>query len=131
MRTTKKTLTRMMKKSNRRLAAALCCAVLLPALAAKAGEKPKPYALIFGTVYGPDQRAAAGVKIKVRRATDKKPKWDLISDRRGEFALRLPPQPMDYVVWADLKDKQAAQRTEVKVHIQNDERQDIALHLTE
>jgi len=38
---------------------------------------------------------------------------------------------MDYLVWADLKDVQAAKKTEVKVRVEKDERQDIALHLTE
>jgi hypothetical protein len=104
--------------------------LLFAALAA--GEsKPKPYALIFGTVFNSEQHAVAGVKVKIRRATDKKAKWELISDRRGEFAQRLPAEPMDYVVWADLKDRQAAHKTEVKVHIEKEERQDIALHPTE
>ncbi len=114
------------------LPALLCCALfLLSSVQLNAGEKPKPYALIFGTVFGPDQHTAAGVKIKIRRASDKKAKWELVSDRRGEFAQRLPAEPMDYLVWADLKDRQAAQKTEVKVHVEKDERQDIALHLTE
>jgi hypothetical protein len=117
--------TRKMRKSS------LLVPFLLFAVLAAAESKPKPYALIFGTVFNADQRAVAGVKVKIRRAADKKAKWELISDRRGEFAQRLPAEPMDYVVWADLKDRQAAHKTEVKVHIEKEERQDIALHLTE
>jgi hypothetical protein len=94
----------------------------------KPGE---PYALIFGTLLGPDNRPVQGVTIKIRRADKNKARWEHISDRRGEFARRVPPGPADYVVWADLKDKQAAEKTEVKVHFAGDERHDIILHLTE
>ena len=100
-----------------------------------AGEKPKPYALIFGTVFGPDGRSVYGVKVKIRRADQKKAHWELYSDHAGEFAQRVPAGRADYVVWADLKDyklpsgKQLKPGTEVTVHIQNDERSDLSLHL--
>jgi len=63
----------------------------------------KPYALIFGTVWGPDDRPVYGVRVKIRRADQKKPKWELFSDHRGEFAQRLPAGKADYIVWVDLK----------------------------
>jgi hypothetical protein len=97
----------------------------------------KPYALIFGTVWGPDQRPVHGVHVKVRRVGQKKAKWDLYSDHQGEFALRLPAAKADYVVGADLKGvktlngKQLHLAEEVAVHIEADERQDIGLHLKE
>src|SRR6266404_4402017 len=99
---------------------------------AASDKKPDPrhaYALIFGTIYGPDNHPAAGIKIKMRREGEKKT-IELVSDRRGEFAHRFPAGKADYAVWVDLKDKQAAQKTEVKVHIEKDERQDLSLHLT-
>lgn len=95
----------------------------------------KPYALIFGTVWGPDNRPLYAVKVKIRRADQNKAKWELYSDHSGEFAQRLPPGPADYVVWADLKGykppdgRQLQPGGEVKVHIDNDERADIGLHL--
>jgi hypothetical protein len=95
----------------------------------------KPYALIYGTVWGPDNRPLYGVKVKIRRSDQKKAKWELVSDRRGEFAQRLPAGKADYLVWADLKSyksltgKQLKQDAEVPVHIDNDERADIGLHL--
>ncbi len=108
----------------------------LSAQPASADQKPdKPYALIFGTVWGPDDRPLYGVKVKIRRADQKKPRWELMSDRRGEFAQRVPPGPADYLIWADLKayksptGKELHQDSEVKVHIDNDERQDTGLHL--
>jgi hypothetical protein len=100
---------------------------------AKANQKP--YALIFGTVWGPDNRPLYGVKVKIRRAAQKKAKWELFSDHSGEFAQRLPAGRADYLVWADLKSykslsgKELKQDGEVPVHIENDERADIGLHL--
>lgn len=95
----------------------------------------KPYALIFGTVWGPGDHPLYGVKVKIRRADQKKAKWELFSDHNGEFAQRLPVGPADYLVTADLKGykspvgRQLQAGEEVKVHIDNDERQDVGLHL--
>ncbi len=104
--------------------------------AAPAGKKPdQPYALIFGTVWGPDDHPLYGVKVKIRRADQKKARWELNSDHHGEFAQRLPVGPADYLVWADLKGyksptgKELHQDAEVKVHVDNDEREDVGLHL--
>ena len=94
-------------------------------------DPKKPYALLAGTVWAPDNRPAYGVKVKIRRAAEKKARWELYSDRRGEFAQRLPAGAADYVVWADLKGKKGQPVVEVKVHIENDERVDISLHLVE
>jgi len=101
-----------------------------------AGEKPpKPYALIYGTVFGPDGFTVYGVRIKIRSVNEKKPRWELYSDHGGEFAQRVPAGQVDYVIWADLKGfklpdgKKLHAGQEVTVHIQNDERADISLHL--
>lgn len=105
------------------------------AAATAQSKQAKPYALIFGTVWGPDNRPLYAVKVKIRRADQTKAKWELYSDHSGEFAQRLPPGPADYVVWADLKGykstdgRQLQPGDEVKVHINNDERADIGLHL--
>lgn len=106
--------------------------------AASAPKKLKPtdpYALIFGTVWGPDDHAAYGVKVKIRRASDQKPKWELYSDHRGEFALRVAAGKNDYIVGADLKGVKTQDGhpvhlvEEVPVHVEYDERVDIGLHL--
>jgi hypothetical protein len=95
----------------------------------------KPYALIFGTVWGPDARPVYGIRIRIRRANQKKPKWEVFSNHAGEFAQRVPPGNADYVVWADLKGYKWPDHNkllpgpEVKVHIDNDERADIGVHL--
>jgi hypothetical protein len=100
-----------------------------------AEDPRKPYALIFGTVWGPDDRPVYGVKIKIRRADQKHAKWELYSDHRGEFAQRVPAGKADYVVRADskgvksLNGKQLHPGDEVTVHIESEERADIGLHL--
>ena len=99
--------------------------------------KEKPFAVIVGTVWGPDDRPVYGVKVNIRKATDKpkKVRWEVYSDHHGEFEQRLPAKEAEYVVWADLKGykpedgKPLHLAKEVTVHIYNDERQDIGLHL--
>jgi hypothetical protein len=114
--------------------------VLLPAFGWQehllAAQKEKPYALIFGTVWGPDDRPVYGVAVKIRRASDKKPKWEVYSDHRGEFAQRVPAGEADYILTADLKHVKTADgravrlAKEVTVHIYSEEREDTGLHLT-
>jgi hypothetical protein len=114
---------------RRLLVIALCFAFALPGFA-KQKKQPQEYALIFGTVFGPDEHPVPGVPVVIQRADKKKPKYEHVSDARGEFAQRVPVGPADYVVRPQLKDKQAAEKAAVKVRIEKDERHDIALHLT-
>jgi hypothetical protein len=121
------------------------CAVLgtllLPTASSLPGleaQKTKPYALIAGTVWGPDNRPIYGVTVKIRRSTDKphKVRWEVYSDHMGEFAQRVPAGEGDYILWADLKNVKSADGKplhlpqEVTVHIYNEEREDTGLHLT-
>ena len=106
------------------------------ALLAASKHEGKPYALIAGTVWGPDDRPVYGITVKIRRAKDKKPKWELHSDHMGEFAQRVPTGENDYIISADLKGIKTADGRQLKlvqevtVHIYNDEREDTGLHLT-
>jgi hypothetical protein len=124
-----------------------------PAIAAPPPDSDKkraPYALIFGTVYGPDDRPIYGVPVKIRRADKKKAQYELMSDHRGEFAQRVPPGPADYIVWTDARlqdgskkdkkqkakgpdvtDEPSPSGHEAKVHINSEERVDVGLHLRE
>ena len=122
----------------------LLIVLLLPAftshqaLFAASKPKSKPYALIAGTVWGPDDRPVFGIPVKIRRATDKakKTRWQVVSDHMGEFAQRVPAGEADYILSADLKGVKTADGQpvrlvqEVTVHIYNDEREDTGLHLT-
>ena len=115
----------------------ISCTGLFTSLQASpaSGLHEKPYALIFGTAWGPDNRPVYGVKVKIRRADQKKARWEVYSDHNGEFAQRVPAGKADYVVWADLKGFKSSDGSklqagpEVTVHVDNDERQDIGLHL--
>jgi hypothetical protein len=95
-----------------------------------------PYALIFGTVWGPDDHPVYGITVKIRRLPSKRAKWQLYSDHSGEFAQRVAAGKADYVVSADLKGVKTTYgyplrlAEEVPVHVEYDERVDIGLHLT-
>jgi hypothetical protein len=75
------------------------------------------------------------MKVKIRRAEDKKARWEIYSSRIGEFELRVPAGKQDYIIWADtkgykLKNGQRLQPgNEVTVHIESNERADTGLHL--
>lgn len=104
-------------------------------LLARDRPKPERHALIFGTVWGPDDRALPGVEIKIRRSDQKKARWELRSNARGEFEIAVPAGRADYVIWAvtshyKLPGNKHLQRSpEVTVHVENDERADTGLHL--
>ncbi len=89
----------------------------------------KDYALIYGTVWGADDHPVAGVPITIRRVSDKRPRWELVSDRSGEFAQRVPVGPQDYIVQANIKPPKGQPKPEATVHVDNDERRDVGIHL--
>ena len=134
---------------TRNTVACLAIAVLsmiaqpLAAAGEKEQKKEKPYALIFGTAYGPDDRPLYGVRIIIHPQGKKNPRWEQMSDHRGEFAQRVPPGPADYLVTGDAEyapigtdgkpqlSKKKRLKGETKVHLDGDERQDISVHLTD
>ncbi len=126
------------------LAIIVFAALCQPAAASKdKPQKEKPYALIFGTAFGPNDRPLYGVKITIQPQKKKHPSWDLMSDHRGEFAQRVPPGPGDYVIHGEAQyapagedgkpqlSKKKRLKGDTKVHVENEERLDISLHLTE
>jgi hypothetical protein len=115
---------------------------LILSLSPRLGSAPQhgqenPYALIFGTVWGPDDHPVYGVTVKIRRASDKpkKVRWEVYSDHHGEFAQRVPAGESDYILWADLKGFKPSDGKplhlvqEVTVHVYGEEREDTGLHL--
>jgi hypothetical protein len=154
MRTTTKT-TRMKRtvitnlRWSRNTAAYLAMCVLLALLPSSVAaskdklKKEKPYALIFGTAYGPNDRPLYGVKITIRPQKKKHPSWELMSDHRGEFAQRVPAGTNDYLVHGEAEyapvgddgkpqlSKKVRLKGETRVHVDNEERRDISVHLTE
>jgi hypothetical protein len=105
---------------------------LLPSAEAQKGREP--YALIFGTVWSLQGTPVHGVAVKIRPADKRRARWHLMSDRRGEFAQRVPAGKAEYIVWAEPphhRGQPRPHRPEVKVSIEYDERVDIGLHLKE
>ena len=154
MRTTTKTkrMTRTVTTKvrwSRNTAACLAMCVLLALFSTSvsaAKDKPKkekPYALIFGTAYGPNDRPLYGVKITIRPEKKKHPSWELMSDHRGEFAQRVPAGTNDYLVQGEAEyapvgddgkpqlSKKMRLKGRTRVHVDNEERRDISVHLTE
>jgi hypothetical protein len=133
-RTTKRRKKRKVVTNRRSVAISFTIALILSssALIARSDSKPHlhdPFALLFGTIFGPDGHTLYGVRITIRRSDQKKPKWELTSDHQGEFAQRVPAGKADYIITADVKAQKGQPKPELTVHVENDERKDFALHL--
>jgi hypothetical protein len=106
-----------------------------PVLLARGRQRPERHALVFGTVWGPSDRALPGIEVKIRRTDQKKAHWTVYANSRGEFEVAVPAGRADYLIWAvtgryKLPGNRHLQRSpEVTVHIENDERADTGLHL--
>jgi hypothetical protein len=64
-----------------------------PASAPASGKKKHNYAddfLIIGTVFNEKAMSFPGVRLRIRRAGEKKFHWESYTNSRGDFALRLP-----------------------------------------
>ena len=62
--------------------------------------KPPSHAhdfLIRGTVFQPSGMAFPAVKLRIRRESEKKFRWQTVTNSRGEFAVRVP-QGLQYEV---------------------------------
>ena len=107
----------------------------------KKQPKEKPYGLIFGTAYGPDDRPLYGVKVTIRREGKNHKTWEVVSDHRGEFAQRVPADASDYLIQGEAEyapvglegkpqmSKKKKLRGQTRVHIEGEERQDVGIHL--
>lgn len=65
-----------------------------PAAGQDSSSKQKPGKhqhdfLVRGTVFTPEGLGFAGAKIRIRRAGEKKFRWEDFANRRGEFAIRV------------------------------------------
>jgi len=115
-----------------------CLVVLLviPAVA-QAGQRlnAKNSAVIFGTVWGPDDRPVYGVTVKIRRARDKKPRWEVHSNHLGEFEQLIPAGKETYVLWADTRGVKTPEGRHLRpgqpvtVEVEDKERVNTGVHL--
>jgi hypothetical protein len=138
-RTRKKKTTRMKTKTsgNSRLwIARLLLAVCFtsPALAEKKnrqkedGRESSPYALVAGTIYRPPGFALGGANVTITTEPPVKGSKPIkvVTDSRGEFAVRLPTSPSKYRVDIIKEGFKAEQRT---VSVQGEERLDLSIVL--
>src|ERR1700758_1786054 len=79
------------------LACLLFLLISVGLLQGRDAPKPQRHAVIFGTVWGPDDRALPGIEVKIRLATDnqRKARWTIYSNRRGEFEVTVPAGKAD------------------------------------
>lgn len=90
--------------SSSALLALAVLAVLAGASAAAPQEQKKrpPEVVIVGTVFTEKGFSLPGATIRITRVGDRKPRWDAVSDRRGEFGARVP-QGNEYEVRVTVK----------------------------
>lgn len=104
--------------------------VALPAGAAEKG--PKKSAVIAGTVFQETGFSLPGATVTVTAvdeagsAVDKKLVWDTETDRRGEYAIRVPAGSMRYNVRVEADGWQPAEKV---VHVNWDQRHEISFRL--
>ncbi len=110
--------------------------IIIPAVV-QARQPPAPTnsAVIFGTVWGPDDRPVYGVTVKIRRARDKRARWVIHSNHLGEFEQLVPAGKETYVIWADTRGFKTPQGKHlqpgeaVTVEIEDKERVNTGVHL--
>lgn len=108
------------------LALLAMASVPFSALAGKKKKEPAPHALLFGSVFTQEGLALPDVPVTVKAKDDRKPRWRAVSDRRGEFAIRVPPGPGTYEVTTQSKDRKNETKT---VEVLGQERVDVFFRL--
>lgn len=124
---------------GRRRTVALVIVLLLSAVTLFGGDKEKkkpqrpdtPYGVVAGTVFRADGIALPGADVVLAAEADSKDarkfnKMKYITDARGEFAIRVPPVPMKYVVTASAHGFVTRQKP---VSISGEERVDVFFQL--
>lgn len=66
-------------------------------------HKPIPSFLVIGTVFNENAFSLPGVQVRIRRAGEKRFRWETYTNSRGEFAVRVPPG-YEYEVITHVKD---------------------------
>jgi hypothetical protein len=87
-------------------------------------QKAAEQFLIFGTVFQESGFLLPGAEIQVRRAGEKKVRWRQLSDRRGEFAVRVPAGEYELTVKAKGFETEAR-----KIDSRSGQREDLTIRL--
>lgn len=105
----------------------------IPVSAAKKKTQPEPFATVAGTVFRDPGFAVPGVKVTVEPAQPEKngvkfKKAEAVTNFRGEWAVRVPPVPMQYSVNVKVNGFNEQQKT---VAIEGEQRQEVNFVLEE
>ena len=112
--------------------AAAMLACILPIQAAKKKSSQETYSLIAGTVFSANGYALAVADVLLTSdphpdsAPLKLKKLQAVSDSRGEFAFRVPPGAMHYIISASARGYRAVQKPVV---LQGEDRVDVTFQL--
>ena len=105
--------------------------LLGPGLAAPArapkDTKSEPYALLAGTVLTTEGFSLPGIPVSAKRQGERKPKWRAVSDRRGEFAIRLPAGRATYEVATESREHENETKS---VELAGEERIEVLFRLS-
>lgn len=104
-----------------------CFGLLASHPASSEKKKEEPHALLFGTVFTEDGFALPGIRVSVKRKEAAKAQWHEVSDRRGEFAVRLPPGPATYEVSTHSEEYENQSKT---LEVRGTERVDVLFRLS-
>ena len=106
----------------------LALALLLPAGVAAAKKKqPEPVAVIAGTVFRDPGFALPSAEVTVTPESGKAKQMKVVTNVRGEWAVRVPPVPMKYKV--DVKSTGFAPQDKT-VEIEGEQRKEVNFVLT-
>lgn len=117
------------------LAIAFLITLLAPAALPAQKENSKaaaaPFALIAGTVYRPPGLSIAGAEVAIIpdpavQKTAKLKKSQVVTDSRGEFAVRVPPVPATWHVHVKVSGYRPEQRS---VTVEGEQRFDLSIVL--
>jgi hypothetical protein len=81
--------------------------------------------VIFATVFNDRGFALAGARARVRRAEEKKFRWEAASDHQGEFAVRVP-QDAEYELTIEARGFKTQTR---KIDARQDNRTDLTIRM--
>ena len=98
----------------------------------KRAETAEAFAVIAGTVYRPPGFAIAGADVTLTPETEvssgvKLKKTKVVTDSRGEFAIRVQPVPARYRVGVQMNGFEAQQKL---VAVEGEQRHDVSFLLT-
>lgn len=99
-----------------------------PSAPASAQSSSKSHAhdfVIFATVFTAQGFALPGARVRVRRADEKKFRWEAMSDHQGELGIRVP-QDAEYELTVEARGFQPQTR---KVDAREGDREDLTLRL--